>query len=155
MKTIWQWLKSLFSKPQTYLRYKEYPIFAELGSYDLFLLDDRMHERKFEAGEIIFESGYPIEVIYFISSGEVEQKGVYSSNQEKTLSHPHQLGLLDMYHGEYRSNTAVAKTKVQMDAISRADLVDFMKARPRCGIKILEAVCKDFSDLIFEKAIEN
>jgi len=155
MKTSWQWLKSLFSKPQTYLRYRGYPLFAELGSYDLYLLDDRMHERKFKIGETIFESGFPVEVVYFIRSGEVLQSGAYSSNQERTISHPHQLGLLDMFHGEYRSSTAIAKTEVLIDAISRSDLLDYMKARPHCGVKILEAVCKEFSNMIFEKAKDN
>ena len=114
-----------------------------------------MHERKFKIGETIFESGYPVEVVYFIRSGEVAQSGVYSSNQERTISHPHQLGLLDMFHGEYRSSTAIAKTEVMIDAISRLDLMEFMKARPHCGVKILEAVCKDFSNLIFAIAEES
>jgi len=155
MKTSWQWLKSLFSRPQTYLRYRAYPLFAELGSYDLYLLDDRMHERKFKIGETIFESGYPVEVVYFIRSGEVAQSGVYSSNQERIVSHPQQLGLLDMFHCEYRSSTAIAKTEVLIDAISRAELLDYMKARPHCGVKILEAVCKDFADMIFAIAKES
>jgi CRP-like cAMP-binding protein len=155
VKKKWQWLKSLFSKPQTYLRYREYPLFAELGSYDLYLLEDRMHERKFKASETIFETGYPLEVIYFIRSGDIELIGVYCSEKEKTISHPQHLGMLDMYHGQGRSSTAIAKTPVVMDAISSSDLMEFIKARPRCGIKILEAACKDFSDFIFEKAQES
>jgi len=131
--------------------YQAYPQFAKLGSYDLYLLEDRMHERIYKADETIFETGYPVEVIYFIRSGEVLQKGMYSGNKDKTLSHPKHLGMLDMYHNGYRTSTAITKTEVVIDAISRSDLLEYMKARPRCGISILEAICKDFSDLIFEK----
>lgn len=152
MNKRWQWFKSQFSKPQTYLKYREYPIFAELSSYDLYLLNDRMHERKFKASEVLFERGYPLEVIYFIHSGDIEQKGMYSSDQERSLSYPQQLGLLDMFHGKKRTSTAIAKTEVSVDAISSSELMDFIQARPRTGLKILRAVCKEFTDLIFEKA---
>ena len=155
MKTRWNWLKSMFRKPRTYLKYREYPLFAELGNYDLYLLDGRMHERIFKVGEVIFETGFPLEVIYFINSGKVQIQGMYFSDKEKTISNPNFLGLLDMYQGEKRSSTAIAKTEVVMHAIAKCDLIDFIKARPHCGVKILHAACKDFSDFIFEKVQED
>jgi CRP/FNR family transcriptional regulator, cyclic AMP receptor protein len=154
MIKIWHWIKSVFSKPQLYLRFRVYSIFKELSSYDLFLLDERMHQRKFKSGEVIFEAGYPLEVIYFVRSGEILLQGIYHGKEEKIIGKTQHLGILDMYHAQNRSSTAIAKTEVEVDAISRIDLLEYIQARPRCGLKILHAVCRDFCDLIFEQAGE-
>lgn len=152
MIVFWQWIQSIFTKQRGYMRYRDYPIFKDLGAYDLFLLDERMHQRKFKKDEVIFEAGYPLEVIYFVTSGEILLQGIYQGSQEKTIGQGQNLGFLDMYHSETRSSTAVAQSEVSLDAISRTDLMDFIQARPHCGLKILNAVCKDFCDLIFEEA---
>ena len=152
MMVFWQWIKTLFSKQQLYMRYRDYALFKNLGAFDLFLLDERMHQRKFKKDEVIFETGYPLEVIYFVTSGEIRLQGMYYGSEEKIIGPCHYLGLLDMYHSEIRSSTAVAHTDVMVDAISQADLMDYIHARPRCGLKILHTVCKDFCDLIFEEA---
>ncbi len=155
MKTLWSWIKSFFSGPRHYHKFRDYPIFSKLTSYDLYLLNERMHERNFEAGEYIFQAGYPVEVIYLVESGEIKLEGEHRHNRGKILKTGAHLGLLDLYHDGKRNSTAIANTKVKLRAISRTDFLDFLQARPRCGLKILTAVCKNLTDLIFEQDAEN
>ncbi|MCK9333484.1 MAG: hypothetical protein M0Q19_10005, partial [Candidatus Cloacimonetes bacterium] len=85
MQRILNWIGAWFKGRQTYLQLKEYSIFEQLGSFDLFLLDELMHVRKFQPEEVIFESGYPLEVIYFIQAGEILLKGNKGNSYDKVL----------------------------------------------------------------------
>nr|MDK2851419.1 hypothetical protein [Candidatus Cloacimonadota bacterium] len=152
MKTFWRWFVSLFKGPKEYMRLRDYPIFSKLSSYDLYLLAARMHERRFVDSEKIFESQYPLEVIYFVRTGEIKIERLYGGKEEKILGQNEHLGILDMFHGEYRTSTATAINDVTLDAISKSDLLDFIAARPRCGLKIYDAICREFASLIFEIA---
>jgi CRP-like cAMP-binding protein len=149
VNSLWTWFLSLFSGPKDYLRLRDYPVFAKLSSYDLYLLSERIHERSFSLGEVIFEAQYPLEVIYFIRSGEIKLEGMYGGSQEKILGQMEHLGILDMFHGDSRTGTATAATDVQVDAIAKSDLMDYIDARPRCGLKIYHAICQDFASFIF------
>lgn len=154
MQNFVKWLQTWFNRPREYTRLREYKIFEELESYDLFMLNDLIHAREFKPGETIFEAGYPVEVVYLIRSGEIELKGVYGSKQNKVLGKNDHLGLLDLYYNRQRNSTATAKTKLCMDALSRSDLQEFIKSRPVAGVKILSAINKEFCRFIFEQASE-
>jgi CRP-like cAMP-binding protein len=154
MESFLTWLKSWFTRPREYMNLKEYSIFADLGSYDLFMLNELIHTREFKPGETIFEAGYPLEVIYLIKSGEIELKGCYGSKLNKLLTKGGHLGLLDMYFNGQRNSTATAKTKVCAHAISRSDLQEFVKSRPHAGVEILSAINRDVCRMIFELAAD-
>lgn len=145
---IFDWIKSIFRGPQEYLILREYSIFSELNSYDLFLLYELVHTREFKPGELIFESGYPLEVIYLIHSGEIELRGEHHANTGKVLGQGEHLGILDLYYNGQRNSTATAKSKVTAHAISRTDLQGFIESRPHMGIKILGAINRDLCNLL-------
>jgi len=152
MQSIIKWLQTFFSGPRDFMTLREYSLFSELSSYDLFMLNDLIHTREFSRGETIFESGYPLEVIYLIRSGDIDLMGVYGGKQNRVLSKGEHLGLLDLFYNQQRNSTAIASTDVSVHAISRSDLQDFIRFRPKSGVKILTAINKEFCRFVFEQA---
>lgn len=148
MQRILNWIGAWFKGRQTYLQLKEYSIFEQLGSFDLFLLDELMHVRKFQPEEVIFESGYPLEVIYFIQAGEILLKGNKGNSYDKVLRKGQHLGIFDMFHSLQRCSTAIAQSQVVVLGISRTDLDDYIKSRPLAGMKILRAIIKELSNIV-------
>jgi len=151
MKSIYDWLISLFHKPQIYLGYRVFRIFQELSSYELYLLHGIVHQRSFKANEVLYEAGYPMEVIYLIIEGEISLNDV-----EHQIGKDKVLGLWDMFSGAKRNSTAIALTDVSVYAISRSDLMELMEARPRLGMKILQGCCAEIvQDALILRAREH
>ncbi|HNQ44171.1 MAG TPA: cyclic nucleotide-binding domain-containing protein, partial [Candidatus Cloacimonadota bacterium] len=132
--------------------HRRFPVFKDLSNFELSLLDNVMHRREFKAGEILFESGYPIEVVFFIEKGEVLLTGPLQSESGRIVSKNQNLGLIDAYYGGKRTSTATAQTDVSTFALSITDLEDLISAKPRTGVKILKAICKTFSQYIIGMA---
>ncbi|MCK9435281.1 MAG: cyclic nucleotide-binding domain-containing protein, partial [Candidatus Cloacimonetes bacterium] len=96
MQRFFTWLKGRFKSSRKYLVLKQYSLFADLSDFELYLLYELTHTRCFEAGELIYEEGYPLEVIYFVHSGDIELKGLYGSTTDKQVGPGEYLGILDM-----------------------------------------------------------
>jgi CRP-like cAMP-binding protein len=152
MDKILKWLKTLFNKQDKYISLRRYPIFKELTSFELYLLNNFMHARSYKVGEILFDKDYPLEVIFFIEKGEIEIEGHTHPRGKNILKKNQFLGLMDMFHENIRTSKATALTEVQALAISKSDLLDLVNKNPRMGVKILSGVCKSFSNYIFQIA---
>lgn len=140
MKPLLNWFKSLFNKPEVYLQYRRFGIFKELHSFELYLLHNNMHQRSFKAGEVLFEEGYPMEVIYFIEKGEISLNDV-----PHTIGRNQVLGLWDLFSGGKRNSTAKAVTDVSAFAIAESEFLELLDAKPRMGIRILKAICAELA----------
>lgn len=149
MKDAFSKLKLYFHKPKSYEELRGYALFAELKDYDLFLIWQRMHTRKFRAGETLYEYGYPVEVIYFVFDGEIEITRQSDPDRRTVIGKGRHLGLRDLYYNQERNGTARAKTAATVHTISRNDLNEFFDARPKAGTKILDAICREFGQVIF------
>ncbi|HNX03220.1 MAG: cyclic nucleotide-binding domain-containing protein [Candidatus Cloacimonas sp.] len=148
LKDIYAWLKTIWKKPDKYADLKQFDVLSELSSFELYLLDNFLHKRSFQAGELLYDKDNPLEVIYFILSGEVEVTGI-THPQGHNLVHKLQvLGLIDMFTEDTRSSVAIAKKEVAAYAISRYDLMDLIKQNPHLGLKLLVAFCKTLSNYI-------
>jgi CRP-like cAMP-binding protein len=150
MQKVLLWFKTVLKGSQQYLDLKQYSVFERLGSFDLYLLKEIMHERVFKPNEVIFEAGYPLEVIYFIKSGEIRLQAENDLKTNKVLGPGEHLGILDLYYSTQRSSTAIAQSKVCVHGVSRTDLEDYINSRPRAGIMILKAINKDLSRMLFD-----
>ncbi len=150
LKLILGWLKSLFHKADKNAYLKEISIFRKLDSFELYLLNNFMHHRSFKAGELLFDKDYPLEMIFFIESGEIEVLGKAHPSGRSVLKKNQWIGIMDMYHENIRSSSARAITPVEANAISRKDFVDLMDNNPHMGVKILSGICESFSDYIFQ-----
>jgi len=150
VKDYINWLKTLLNKQDKYSELRKITVFKELSSFELYLLNNFLHHRSYKPGEILFDRDYPLEVVYFILSGEIEVIGPSHPSGHNILKRHQFLGMIDMFHEPNRSSKATAVTEVQTLAISRFDLMDLLKKNPRMGVKILSGVCKSFSNYIFQ-----
>lgn len=99
MNKMWDWARSMWHKPSIYMQYRRFSIFKGLNSFQLYLIHGLMHKREFKAGEVLYEVGYPMEVVYFVEKGEIclnDGGQIIGKNQV--------LGLWDLFVGE--SDTA-------------------------------------------------
>lgn len=143
------WLKTLLHKPSKFAYLKRYSIFKELSSFELYMLNNYFHARSFKAGEMLFDKDYPLEVIYFVEKGEISVTGNAHPSGHSSVKKHQFLGLLDMFHENIRSSSAIAMGDLETIAISRHDLMDLIKQNPRMGIKILTGICHFYSNYIF------
>lgn len=143
MKNIYNWLKTKFQKPQVYLEYRRFSIFKELNDFELYLLHNVMNERSFKAGEVLFEAGFPMEVVYCICKGQIQLTLASAGERLLQIGKNEMLGLWDMFHNDKRNSSARATSDVTAFAITECDLWDLIESRPRMGTKILSAICTE------------
>ena len=151
MKHIIDRFKLYFNKSKDYEELRSYPLFANLDNYDLFLLWQRMHQRTYRSGETLYEDGYPVEVFYFIFEGEVELRRTAAPNEITLITKGMHLGLRDLYFNQMRNGTATAKTAVTVHALSHNDFKEYIETRPKTGLILLEDICREFAQVIFEE----
>ncbi|HNZ33310.1 MAG TPA: cyclic nucleotide-binding domain-containing protein [Candidatus Cloacimonas sp.] len=148
LKDVFAWLKTIMKKPDKYADLKLFPVFNECSSFELYLLSNFLHKRTYQAGEILYDKGYPLEVIYFVLSGEIEVTGPTHPQGCYVIGKNQVLGLIDMFSEETRSSSAKAITDVTTYVISRFDLLDLAKQNPHLGVKLLYAFCQTLSNYI-------
>jgi len=142
---ISKWIKG----KQDYLSLKKYRIFDNLSHFELNLVYQMFIRREYSAGEVIFERGYPLEVVYFIESGELEVFSKVHGKQSRILGEGDYIGLIDMYYEKIRSSSAIAVKDTVMLAISRTDLQSFICSKAPTGVKILNNICTELSRSVF------
>ena len=149
IKLFLSWLNETLHKPDKNAKLRRFPVFKQLSSFELYLLNNYLHRRTYKAGEILFGKDYPLEVIFFIEKGDIEVIGGAHPSGRSILKKNEFLGIMDMYYENIRSSTATALTDVSALAISRFDLQELMNRNPKIGVKILSGVCTAFSAYIF------
>lgn len=140
--------KTIWKKPDKYADLKKFPVLVETSSFELYLLNNFLHKRNFNSGELLYNN-HPLEVIYFIFSGEVEVTGITYPKGRYVVRELQILGLIDMFKEETRSSSATALTEVTAYAVSRYDLSDLFRQNPNLGVKMLTAFCQTLSNYIF------
>ncbi|MEN6444598.1 MAG: cyclic nucleotide-binding domain-containing protein [Candidatus Cloacimonas sp.] len=150
LKDIFAWLKEVLKKPDKYADLKNFPVLSELNSFELYLLNNFLHKRTFAEGEVLYEKGHPLEVVYFILSGKIEANGSIYPAGHNIIGANQVLGIIDMFNEETRSCSAKAITTTSVYAISRFDLMELIKQNPHLGIKLYTAFCKMLSNYIFK-----
>jgi len=51
---------SSLKKSERYVRLREFWIFEGLSNYELSFVDELFYSRKYSAGEILYEKGFPV-----------------------------------------------------------------------------------------------
>ena len=69
LKDVFAWLKAVLKKPDKYADLKLFPVFSEFSSFELYLLNNFLYKRTYQAGEMLYDKGHPLEVIFFVLSG--------------------------------------------------------------------------------------
>jgi CRP/FNR family transcriptional regulator len=139
---IFQWFKSLFTSKDTHHSLRGFMLFRDLSAHDLALVSEYLHERVFRAGEAVFEEGYPLEVVYLVKSGEVEVSGGSQSGTSVKLGAYDIIGLIDLFKGKKRLNSAKAISDLTLLAVSATDFRELVSRNPALGVKLLSACCE-------------
>ncbi|MDP8231285.1 MAG: 5'/3'-nucleotidase SurE [Candidatus Zophobacter franzmannii] len=146
---ITQKLKSIAVESPEERQLRKIPFFAKLTMTQLKKLYTYCHVRQYKASEVIFKDNYPIVALYIIREGEV---AIYKSSDmenAENIYHKNQtLGVVEMFSGVKRVNTAVAITNTTLLAISKSDFNEFISRDPRAGSKILNGISQAFSKFI-------
>ncbi len=138
---IFDWLKERFIKDPRYSRLRSFPILESLGNHDLKLVYDSLHRREFKAGETIFEQGFPLEVIYLITEGQVQVSGLFCGEGPRTFQENESVGLIDLFGRGNRVSSAKAMTDVKVQAFAAKDFWELVEKKPSLGVKLLKACC--------------
>ncbi len=148
-QNITEKVKSIAVESPEEKKLRKIPFFSKLTTIQLKKLYTYCHVRHYKAGEIIFKDNHPIVALYIIQEGEVAiYKAEDMENAEKIYTKNQTLGVVEMFSGVKRMNTAVASTNCTLLSISKSDFNEFLNRDPRAGAKILFGISKSFSQFI-------
>ncbi len=118
-----------------------YSFFKDLNAHQRGMVASFLHSREFRAGESVFEHGYPLQVIYFIESGEMEVTPIFAGDHPTVLKQYQFIGLIDLFGGQKRLSSAKAITDLKLKALPEDDLQEMLAKDPALGVKLLKACC--------------
>jgi CRP/FNR family transcriptional regulator, cyclic AMP receptor protein len=121
------------------------PIFHHLTNRELKKVSSIIHERRYQAGEYLFEKEQPGTAMFIIKSGLVKIVVRGSSDEETELAtiHPEDfLGELALLDDTPRSASAKASEKTETLAFFREDLNELLETHPAIGSKIMRDLAR-------------
>ena len=142
----------IFPHKEEHTELLKYSLFKNLNSRELQFVYNCLHHREFKAEEIIFEEGFPMEVIYFIESGEVELSSKKEPGKKLILKENEVFGLVDLFSEQKRRVTAKALSDTTLLALTESDFKELINRQPSLGIKILWSSCQLLTKIIQEKS---
>jgi CRP/FNR family transcriptional regulator, cyclic AMP receptor protein len=113
------------------------PIFEDLSRREISAVVRILHEREYQAEEIIFRENEPGMGMYIIHSGQVE---IISESGQLLLSELAEgafFGDVALLDDAPRSATAKAKTACKIFGFFQPDLFGLMARDPKLGLKIV------------------
>jgi len=120
--------------------FRSVPLFQDLSTRELRAISHIMYERRFEAGEYMFEYGQPGAAMFVLLEGEVKILKTTQENEEvelATLREGEFLGELALLDSSPRSASALATQRTVAMAIFREDLNKMLETQPELGGKVM------------------
>jgi len=121
------------------------PVFDGLSTNELLQIDRTLHERRYAAGEIVFDEGMPGAGLYIVHSGEVsirkriEDSGSIVLTVIRERSFFGEMALLDEMP---RSAGAVADKNTVLLALCQPDLDKLRDRNPKLALKVISNISK-------------
>ena len=117
-------------------------------------------KRTFESGQVIFQEGDPGSEAYLIRTGYVAiSKTDGTRNVELATRGPGEvMGEMALIDDKPRSATVIAKTKVEAEIVTRADLKDMLSHVPEQLVTILHQILfrlRDANEMAASYAAQN
>jgi CRP/FNR family transcriptional regulator, cyclic AMP receptor protein len=116
---------------------RKVPIFEDLSKRELASVERILHEREYQAEEIIFRENEPGMGMYIIHSGCVAIISEAGQLQLSEFSDGDFFGDVSLLDDAPRSATAVAKCPSRIFGFFQPDLFGLMARDPRLGLKIV------------------
>jgi CRP-like cAMP-binding protein len=114
-------------------------VFSELSFREALEVDELLHERVYEKGEIIFEEGDIGQGIFLVVSGKVQVDSSHGLLKQALLEFGpgDMLGELTLFEEAPRFATAVAVERTVMVALLRAEFSSLLTRNTKIGVKVL------------------
>src|SRR5262249_36502230 len=114
-------------------------VFSDLSFREALEIDELLHERVYEKGEIIFEAGDIGHGIFVVVSGRVRVDHPHESLKGAVLEFgPGEiLGELTLFEEAPRFATVVAMERTVMVALLRAEFSSLLTRNTKIGVKVL------------------
>jgi CRP-like cAMP-binding protein len=97
------------------------------------MTENKLIQRTFEEGEVIFNQDDPGTEAYFITSGHVTAWRIKGNHKVAlaTRSHGEMIGEMALIDGSPRCATVIAQSRVEATLVTKADLQKMLAASPR------------------------
>lgn len=105
------------------------------------MIDGMVYERRYDAGEYMFETGQPGAAMFIIEEGEVQITRLNAANEEVVLARLRNgefLGELALLDNSPRSASALVSKPTKALAIFREDLDKLLDSHPELGGKVMK-----------------
>ena len=126
---------------------KNIPIFHELTRKEILEVDELLHDRIYEKGEIVFEKGDPGHGIYIIVSGRLRADPCHELLKKTNLEFgPGDLvGELCLFDEGPRTATVVAAERTVTAALFQAEFSALLTKNKDIGVKVLVEIARTLS----------
>jgi len=118
---------------------RQLEVFRDLSFREALELDELLHERVFESGEIVFEEGDIGHGIFVVVSGKVRVEGTHEMLKAGMLEFGpgEMLGELSLFEEAPRFATAVAVERTVVVGLFRPEFSALLTKNTRIGVKVL------------------
>jgi len=130
-------------------------VFSDLTFREALEVDELLHERVYEKGEIIFEEGDIGHGIFIVVSGKVRVDPSHEILKDAALEFGpgEMLGELTLFEEAPRFATVVAMERTIMVALLQAELSSLLTRNTKIGVKVLvklsTTMCRRVRRLLF------
>ncbi len=137
------------------------PLFEGLSIDDLDVLAKRVIERRWRAGEMIFNLGDPAEAMYLVADGHVNIHLPGEDSRRislKDIARGEYFGELSLFDDKPRSASALATTDVVLLELDRTGLVNYLDGRPQAAMAILQMMAtrlRETNAMLSQRAAKN
>ena len=123
---------------------KNIPIFQTLTRNELLEVDELLHERTYESGEILFEKGEMGHGIYIILEGRVKVNpcSELSASAVLELGRNEMIGELALFDEIPRLATVVAAERTIVAALFQSEFSSLLTSNKTIGVKVLVEVTR-------------
>lgn len=114
-------------------------VFSDLSFKEALEVDELLHERVYEKGEIIFEDGDLGHGIFIVVSGKlrVDPSHEFLKDTELEFGPGELLGELTLFEEAPRFATVVAAERTVIVALLRAEFSSLLTRNTKIGVKVL------------------
>jgi CRP/FNR family transcriptional regulator, cyclic AMP receptor protein len=133
-------------------------VFSDLSFKEALELDDLLHERVYEKGEIVFEEGDMGHGIFVVVSGRVRVDPSHELLKDSVLEFGpgEMLGELTLFEEAPRFATVVATERTVMVALFRSEFSSLLTRNTKIGVKVLvklsTTMCRRFRRLLLHES---
>jgi len=126
---------------------RQLDVFRDLSFNEALELDELLHERVFEKGEIVFEKGDMGHGIFVVISGKVrvDPCGELFKDAVLEFGPGEMLGELSLFEEAPRFTTVIAVERTVVVALFRAEFSTLLTKNTKIGAKVLMRLCTTMS----------